>query len=115
MTDQHAGLTEARWREFSFGQRILMIGNELHRARKLALPDDGERRRNSMERVLALADLTIGIESSSTRLRELLRWREIAGESYLAWPPDPEFDRRLLRVLLQLTPESAPQADLVAG
>ncbi len=43
------------------------------------------------------------------------RSMELSGENYLADPPDSEPDLRLLRVLLQLDPESAPQADLVAA
>jgi hypothetical protein len=112
MSAQHARLSPERWAAFDFGQRILMIANELHRATKLAGADDGERRRNSMERVLALADLTIEVESRPARLRELLRWREIAGERYLA--TDPALDRRLLRALLQLSPTAAPQVELLA-
>ncbi|MBP1642989.1 MAG: hypothetical protein H6Q03_1658, partial [Acidobacteria bacterium] len=29
---QHSGLTAERWAQFTLGQRILMIANELHRA-----------------------------------------------------------------------------------
>jgi len=106
---QQVGLSEEVWRGHSFSWRILKIGNELHRAGKLGRLEDRGRRRDAMERVLALTDLTIAVESNRSRLRDLLRWRESAGESYLAWPFDPVQDRLLLRVLFQLSPESAPQ------
>lgn len=115
MSSQHAGLSEERWRQFGFGRQILMIANELHRAAKLVDASDAQRRSNSLERVFALADLTIATNEKASRRRELLRWREILGEAYLASAPRPELDRRLLRALLLLSPEAATQIPHVAS
>jgi hypothetical protein len=115
MSTQHAGLSAERWSSFSFGQQVLMIANEFHRASKLVAPADAGRRRTALERVYALADLTIATSSEPARRRELLRWREQLGFVYLSPAPDAAADHRLLRVLLQLSPEAAPQVPLVAA
>ncbi len=112
---QHATLSPARWASFSLARQVLMIANEMHRAGKLGSPEDRERRRNSYERVLNLCDLTVRVQEKFTLRRELLRWREIAGELYLARTHDPEAHREALRALLLLTPESAGQVPHVCG
>lgn len=115
MTAQHAGLTIERWATFDFGRQILMIANELHRAAKLTAGADRERRRSSLERVYALVDLSIAASSRASRRRELLRWREMLGVSYLEASPSADRDRVLLRVLLQLSPAAARQIPFVAA
>lgn len=106
---QHEGLTAMRWAAFSADQQILMIANELHRARKLMDADDDSRRRNSYERVLYLTDLTIGAQQGHSLRRELLRFRDLAAGLYLESSPGAEPQADLLRALLLLTPESARQ------
>jgi hypothetical protein len=108
---QHASLTRERWAEHGRDRQILMIANEMNRASRLFGPDDRQRLRNAYERVLRLADLTIEVQPSRSLRRELLRWRETAGAVYLQ--PDEALHRSLLRVLLQLTPESARQLALL--
>jgi hypothetical protein len=115
VSSQHAGLSIERWAAFDFGRQILMIANELHRAGKLTAAADRERRRSSLERVYALVDLTIATNLRPSRRRELLRWREVLGESYLNDAPAARQDRALLRALLQLSPEAAPQVALIAS
>jgi hypothetical protein len=110
---QRAGLSAARWAEFDFTQQILMIANELHRATKLVSEADRQRRRSSLERVYALVDLTLAASSSPSRRRELLRWREMLGDSYLDVTVSPKGDRALLRTLLQLSPTAAGQIPFV--
>lgn len=112
---QHANLLPERWATFSLSRQILMIANEMHRAGKLGSPEDRERRRNSYERVLNLCDITVRVQSKYTLRRELLRWREVAGELYLAPRHDPDAHRQALRALLLLTPESAGQVPHVCG
>lgn len=109
MTHQHEGLTLDRWIQFSAAQQVLMIANELHRARKLAEPGDESRRRNSYERVLYLTDLTIRAQSGRSLRRELLRFRDLAAELYLDPAPAASKQAALLKALLLLTPESALQ------
>lgn len=108
---QHEGLTLERWLAFSAPQQVLMIANELHRARKLTGDDDSPRRRNAFERVLYLADLTIAAQAGWSLRRELLRFRDLAAAMYLDPSPDADEQARLLKALLLLTPESALQRE----
>lgn len=110
---QHAGLSMERWRSFSLEQQILMIGNEMNRAAKLTRSEDLLRLRRSYERVLQLTDLTIGVHSQRSFRREMLRWRDLVAELYLAETPSTERHQRLFRCLLQLTTASAQQIPLL--
>lgn len=112
---QHDSLSPVRWASFSPARQILMIANEMHRAGKLGDPADRERRRNSYERILNLCDLTILVNRKYGFRRELLRWREVVAERYLAEEHDASAHRAALRVLLLMTPESARQIRYVCG
>lgn len=114
VTSQHSSLSRERWLEFDFHRRILMIANELHRASKWTGPTDCERRRASMERALALVDLTISVEQRVTCLKELLLFRGCLAASYARSPEAPS-DRLLLRTLLRFHPEAAKQIPYVAA
>ena len=105
---QHGGLSLERWSRFTLDQQILMIGNEMNRAGKL-LADQVELRRNSYERVLRLTDLTIAARPRPALLRELLRWRDVAAELYLAPAGDVAAHRAAFRCLLLFTREAARQ------
>lgn len=108
---QHEGLTLERWRRYSAAQQVIMIANDLHRARRLDRPDDVERRRNAYERVLYLTDLTVAAQTGYGLRRELLRFRELAAAAYLDPSPGEKEQADLLRALLLLTPESALQRE----
>jgi hypothetical protein len=108
---QHAELDRARWERFSLDQQILMVGNEMNRARRLLAPDQIDSLRLAYERALRLTDLTIAVASKPTLRRELLRWRELLGELYVA--PDRHRHEAAFRCLLQLTPGSSSQVALL--
>lgn len=110
---QHAGLSRERWEEFSYDQQILMIANEMHRAARMIRLGAWDRVRPGLERVLQLTDLTIACVTSPTRRRELLRWRELAAESYLAAQPDAGAHDQVFRCLLQFTPAAFRQTALL--
>ena len=93
---------------------MIMLGNEMLWATPLCEPDDASRHVNSLERVLALTDLTVAVNDRVALRRELLRWREIVAGLYVAPEPDAPAHRAALRVLLLLSPESAKQAEFVA-
>lgn len=112
---QHDTLSPQRWAAFSRAAQILMIANEMHRLQRLCRAEDRERRRNAYERVLNLCDLTVLVNRGHAFRRELLRWREVVAERYLAEEHDPEAHRVALRALLLLTPESAKQIRYVCG
>ena len=115
MTAQHAGLSAARWAGFPRAQQILMIANEMNRASKLLDPADRERFRGSYERVLALANLTVQVTDSRSLRRELLRFRDLVAEQYVAPEPDGDAHASIFRALLQLHPEAWKQLPHVTG
>lgn len=112
---QHAELTGDRWARFTLDQQILMVGNELNRGRKFLHRNESESLRLAYERALRLTDLTIAVQSRPALRRELLRWREVLGELYLAPEPDARGHDAALRCLLQMTPAASRQVALLLG
>jgi hypothetical protein len=92
-----------------------MIANEMNRASKLLGPNDGERLRGSYERILALTDLTIQVNPEHSLRRELLRWRDLVAEQYVAGEADPRAHGAIFRALLQLHPDAWRQLPYVTG
>lgn len=109
MATQHGSLSVERWRRFSLDQQILMIANEMNRAGQLTMAGDDQRRRNAYERVLNLVDLTVEANPVRRLRRELLRWRGLAAELYLAGAADAERHTAAFKCLLQFRPEAARQ------
>lgn len=107
---QHAGLGLERWRSFDRHRQVLMIANEMHRARGLEEP---AALRRAYERVLRLTDLTIQAAERPAFRRELLRWRDGVAELYLEGRAAPERHRRLLECLLLTSTEAARQRAFV--
>ncbi len=107
---QHASLTAERWSTFSLDQQVLMIGNEMNRARKLMDVENRERLSNCYERVLRLVDLTIAVQLHRRNLvRELLRWRDVIAELYIVPMSNPKEHAAAFRCLLLLTPAASQQ------
>jgi hypothetical protein len=92
-----------------------MVANEMNRASKLLGSADRERLRTSHERVIALANLTIQVTQSRSLRRELLRWRELLAEQYVARVPDPVAHAAIFRALLQLHPDTWKQLPYLGG
>jgi hypothetical protein len=109
MPDQHASLSEERWARFSRDQQLLMIANEMHRATKAAELRDAHGLSLCYERVLRLADLTAAVAGGLNFRRELLRWRDLVAELYLAAAPDLPRHQAVLRCLLGFSPASWSQ------
>ena len=115
MTGQHTSLTAERWARFPFDKQVLMIGNEMNRASKFLAPADEHSLRACYERVLALVDLTVQTQNSPPRLRELLRWRDLAAELLIAERPRAEAHATAFLSLLRFTPASYAQIPFVLG
>jgi len=115
MAAQHSGVSPERWASYPRAQQILMIANEMNRASKLFDSADRERLGGSYERVLALANLTIQVTESRSLRRELLRWRDLVAQQYVAGEPDPAAHASIFRALLQLHPEAWKQLPHVSG
>ncbi len=109
MTAQHADLTAARWSSFSLDQQVLMIGNEMNRGRKQLGSADPSRLRNCYERVLRLVDLTIQVNPRHALRRELLRWRDVVAELYIAEEATAREHDAAFRCLLRFTPVASQQ------
>ena len=112
---QHATLSPERWARFTLDQQILMIANEMHRARSLIAAGDRVRRQHAYERVLRLVDLTVTVQPKHTLRRELLRWRDLAAALYLTPEADPPAHRAAFRCLLLLRPAAARQIPALCG
>lgn len=110
---QHARLTEERWARFDIDRQILMIANEMHRTSRLLADEDPAARRRGYERVLRLTDLTIRTDPRAALRRELLRWRDLVAELFVADEAAPDRHAAALRALLQLRPAAAGQAALL--
>jgi hypothetical protein len=92
-----------------------MIANEMNRASKLLAAPDRDLLRGCYERVLALTDLTIEVNERRPVRRELLRWRDLVAERYVAAVADPAAHAAIFRALLQLDPEAWRQLPYVTG
>ena len=109
MKTQHSSLTASRWARFSRDQQVLMISNEMNRASRFLTDSDNTSGRLAYERVLRLVDLSVEVAQGRGLRRELLRFRGLIGELYIAEAPDSSRHFAALRAVLQLTPESAAQ------
>ncbi len=89
-----------------------MIANEMNRASSLLAGPAVDQARGCYERVLQLTDLTVA-EATSTRRKELLRWRDLVAAEFIAPSPDLGAHRQAFRALLLMTPESAKQVPLL--
>lgn len=108
-TGQHRTLSPERWATFAPDQQLLMIANEMNRAGQLFGGGDDDLLRRSLERVLALADLTATTTPRRALRIELLRWRDLVAALYVSEaPPRAEF-REAFRALLLLSPAAALQ------
>lgn len=113
MAQQHSSLTPERWSAFSLDQQVLMIGNEMNRARRLMSPEDRASLGLCYERVLRLVDLTVEVQGRTALRRELLRWRDLIAELYAAEASAAAAHDAAFRALLLLTPEAAQQIPLL--
>lgn len=112
---QHASLTAERWSAFGLDQQILMIGNEMNRASRFLNPAGQPSLLLCYERVLRLVDLTVEVQARPTLQRELLRWRDLIAELYIAPDADPGGHAQAFRSLLLFTPVAAQQLPFVLG
>jgi len=98
----HKNLNKERWNAFDRGRQLLMIANELNRAKNWIQKGGTEEVMNCYERAFELLDLTISVTTDEHRLKELLRFREMLGLQYISKEKDIEINGKLLKVLLSL-------------
>jgi hypothetical protein len=93
-------MTPEKWRRFSVEQQILMIGSEFARAKNLLRDHVDAEVVQCYERAMELLDLCTTDPKWRPRLRELLRFRELLGEVYIAVPDDRGRSMMLYRTLM---------------
>jgi hypothetical protein len=109
VTKQHASLELEQWARFKLEDQILMVANEMNRARKLGSPDDRQRLLNTYARVLRLIELTAATKPRLTVIIELLRVKSLVAKLYSLPVFDLSTHNMVFRSLLLLTPKSAKQ------
>lgn len=81
MSAQHTSLAAGRWQQFTLAEQLGHVGSEVSRTRK-AIGDE-QRYWSAATRAFELLDLTIEDPRWQSRLRELLRVREILADAVL--------------------------------
>ena len=102
----HKTLNIDKWRIFSFGKQILMIGSELNRANNWIIKKDFQEVKLCYERALELLYLTIACAKRVTQVHELCRFKEMLAGLYAEKSPSIEKNRQLYSVLITLSQES---------
>lgn len=99
----HATLSPERWQEFPIETRLLMIQNEIHRARNAQKEGFYGSIRLAFERALELFDLTVATTDVAPILRALLIWRDTVARAYLF--PEDLIPESLMELPQELPPE----------
>jgi len=102
----HKNLTEEKWRVFGKTKQLLMIANELNRAKNWIVKEDFEEVKHCYERAFELLDLTVSVSMSRNLIRELLRFREMLALQYIDKKMSVKFNNDLLKILLSLNSET---------
>lgn len=102
----HKTLTPEKWKRFPVYKQLLMIANELNRAKNWILKNDYQEVKNCYERAFELIDLTVSVSVGKRILKELLRFREVFAEFYLKKTNDIVINQKLYNTLLLLDKES---------
>ena len=115
----HKNLDTKKWNKFSKSQQILMIANELNRAKNWIIKGDLDEVNNCYERAFELLDLTISLTTRKNLLKELLRFREIFALQYLNAKNPEDIQKNLMKnqqlfnVLLSLNKVSQASSPMI--
>jgi hypothetical protein len=82
MTYQHRELAAGRWNELSFVEQMANVGSEVERTISWRKRDNAEHARSAFERALELIDLTIADLKNLSRLKEIVRTREVLADHF---------------------------------
>jgi hypothetical protein len=99
----HATLSLERWQGFPLETRLLMIQNEIHRARNAQKDGYYGSIRLAFERALELVDLTVATRDAAPILRAILIWRDAIARAYLF--PEDLIPESLMELPRDLPPE----------
>ncbi|MCB1190332.1 MAG: hypothetical protein H7A23_23700 [Leptospiraceae bacterium] len=108
-THYHKSMTVEKWSEYGFAKQILMIGSEFARAKSLIQKRKFDHVKECYARAMELVDLTIYDPkwNTLTKLRELLRFREMMGILYTEKFDDLQECNLYYKVLLSWNGETA--------
>jgi len=96
----HKTLSAEKWFSYPRHQQLLMIANEMNRAKNALLKNDAENAVHAWERAFELTDLTINDPKNIRCMKELLRFRELSGELFIT--PDINYNTLLMNTLVSL-------------
>lgn len=82
MNYQHKGLAAGRWYSLSFVEQMANIGSEVERAISWRKKGKLESSRSAFDRALELLDLTIADDKNVSRLKEIVRTREVLADHF---------------------------------
>ncbi len=102
----HSNLNLEKWQGYERDRQVLMIANELNRAKSCIEREKFENIAPCYERALELADLTIEDKKWNGRRRELLRFREYLAELYFSGEVNPKVNNQLYNGIISLSVEA---------
>jgi len=100
----HTHLTSEKWVTFGPDKQILMIANEINRAKNWTEKKDFEKVSNCYERAFELIDLTVDSSKNRSLIHELMRFRELLALAYIQ--NEHVFNNELYRLLLSMNVNS---------
>ena len=95
-------MTTEKWFAYKGFQQLLMIANELNRAQNALEKGDTANAIHAWERAFELTDLTVEDRKNKRLLKELLRFREMLGETFISL--DATLNRSIMNGLISLDP-----------
>jgi len=103
----HTNLSLEKWSHYPKAQQVVMIANELNRAKNWIDKKAIMEVNSCYERALELTDLTTAdIKWQGHARWEMRRFREMLATFYLNSEKDAVFNTRLYRLLLQIVPDA---------
>jgi hypothetical protein len=102
----HKNLTPEKWAGYSKGQQILMIANELNRAKNWIKKNQRDETNQCYERAFELIDLTTEDLKWMAGIRELLRCREVLAELYMQQQKNGALNHMAYECLIALSSEA---------
>ena len=102
----HKGLTLEKWSAYTEAKQVLMISNELNRAKNFIRDGNTEAVNMCYERAFELTDLTTSDIKWKGKCREMRRFREMLAMLYVDEKKDSQVNHMLYLGLLRLSPEA---------
>jgi len=102
----HKTLTKEKWSKYPFYKQLLMIANELNRAKNMIAAGDFKETGNCYERAFELIDVTVALLPRRNILRELLRLRDVMAGMYSENKYIQETNTCIYNSILSFTPQS---------